>query len=72
MLRIKVLNPIEKDRPDFLMEQDVPQSHLVPTPRTKDDPRCPNRDAGTMVGQSYLDTWDGIPSWCPTGRPIGT
>lgn len=53
MLRIKVLNPIGQDCPDFLMEQDVPPSHLVPTPGTKDVPRCPNRDAGTMVGQSY-------------------
>ena len=43
-----------------------------PTLETRDVPRYPDWDVGTMAGQSCPDTWDGTSSQCLVGYLVGT
>ena len=45
-MRIKILNPVGRDYPDFFMAWDTLPSRPVLTLATEDVPRCPDWDAG--------------------------
>lgn len=51
---------MEQGCPNFLLERDALLSHSIPALRTRDIPRCLDRDTGTMVGESCSNTWDDI------------